>query len=109
MPSSNDADFRPFPSFQQRTKRYILGTIFSAGPYRNRPDTVGQPPSAENYASYMPSLKAQEYGESGTVIVSVWRGNRMTNSIWALIFQLWSGRQHSIVCPDSCGMMSFSS
>jgi hypothetical protein len=27
------------------------------------------------------SLKTQEYGESGTVLTSVWRGNRMTNSI----------------------------
>ena len=46
-----------------------------------RPGTVGQPRSAANGASHMLSLQAQEHGESGTVTVAVWHGNRMTNSI----------------------------
>ncbi len=47
-------------------------------------DTVGQPPSAENGASHMPSLQTQEHGESGTVTAPLWHGNRMTNSIGAV-------------------------
>jgi hypothetical protein len=52
-----------------------------------RADTVGHPPSTENRASNVPLLKAQDYGESGTVIVSVWRENRMTNSIRAFFWR----------------------
>jgi hypothetical protein len=36
-----------------------------------RADTVGQPRRAENGASHIPSLQAQEHGESGTVTASV--------------------------------------
>src|SRR5215831_13024609 len=45
------------------------------------PDPVGQPRSAENDASHLPSSQAEEHGESGTVTASVERGNSMTNSI----------------------------
>src|SRR4051794_19887602 len=45
-----------------------------------RPDTVGQPPSAQNHASDMSSLKAQTSLESNAVTAAVSRGNRMTNS-----------------------------
>ena len=46
-----------------------------------RPDTVGEPPSAENCASHMPLLKVQEPGESNAAIAAVSRGNRFANSI----------------------------
>jgi hypothetical protein len=46
-----------------------------------RGDTVGQPPSAENHALDMPSLKAQKSLESNAVTAAVSRGKRMTNSI----------------------------
>jgi hypothetical protein len=42
-------------------------------------------PSAENYASDMPSLKAQKSLESNAVTAAVSRGKRMTNSIRAFI------------------------
>jgi len=41
----------------------------------------------------MPSLQAQEHGESGTVTASVWRGKRMTNSIRPIV-----ARQPTIEC-----------
>jgi len=44
-------------------------------------DTVGEPPSAEKYASHMPSLKAQEQGESEVATAALSRGNRFANSI----------------------------
>ncbi len=47
----------------------------------NRPDTVGQPHSAENCVLQMPSLKAQELGEYDAATVAVSRGNRLANSI----------------------------
>jgi hypothetical protein len=49
-----------------------------------RPDTVGEPSSAENCAAYMPLLKGQEPGEANTAIAAVSRGNRFANSIRAL-------------------------
>jgi len=58
-------------------------------PYRRavkkRPDTVGEPPSAENCASHMPSLKAQEQGESEVATAALSRGNRFANSIRAFL------------------------
>jgi hypothetical protein len=54
------------------------GTI---GYARKRPDTVGQPQSAQNCASHMPSLRVQEDGRSDTVTAAVLHGNTMTNSI----------------------------
>ena len=47
----------------------------------NPPDTVGQPQIAENCASHMPSLKAQEHGKSKVLKAAVPHGRRMTNSI----------------------------
>ena len=44
-------------------------------------DTVGEPPSAENCASHMPSLKAQEQGESEVATAALSRGHRFANSI----------------------------
>src|SRR5439155_5182719 len=46
-----------------------------------RRDTVGQPQSAENCVWHMPSLQAQEPGESEVIAIVVSRGNRLTNSI----------------------------
>src|SRR5207244_4187090 len=48
---------------------------------KKRPDTVGQPQSAENCVWHMPSLQAQEPGESEVIAIVVSRGNRLTNSI----------------------------
>jgi len=50
-------------------------------------DTVGKPPSAENVASHMPSLKAQEPGESDAATAAVLRGNRLANSISRIVTQ----------------------
>lgn len=43
-----------------------------------------RPPSAEHCASQMPSLKAQELGESDAAIVAISRGDRLANSICPL-------------------------
>jgi len=53
-------------------------------------DTVGEPPSAENYALHMPSLKAQEQGESEVATAALSRGNRFANSIRLCIATLCS-------------------
>ena len=53
----------------------------SASPPEKRPDTVGQPRSAENCPSHMLSLKAQEHREPDIARAAVLRGNRLTNSI----------------------------
>jgi hypothetical protein len=47
----------------------------------NRPDTVSQRQSAENCASHMPSLKAQEHGKSEALNAAMLHGRRLTNSI----------------------------
>jgi hypothetical protein len=54
-------------------------------PFEKRPDTVGQPQSAENCASRMPSWKAQAHRVFEAASTTVSRGNRLTNSIgWFL-------------------------
>jgi hypothetical protein len=51
---------------------------------KKRPDTVGQPPSAANCASHMPSLKAQEPGESEPETPALQCGNRLANTLTTL-------------------------
>jgi hypothetical protein len=70
------------------------GTI---GYARKRPDTVGQPQSAQNCASHMPSLRVQEDGRSDTVTAAVLHGNTMTNSIRPLSTHT---PQKPILAPD---------
>jgi hypothetical protein len=48
------------------------------------PDTVGQPQSTEICVLQMPSLKAQELGETDAAIVAIPRGDRLANSICPL-------------------------
>jgi hypothetical protein len=60
---------------------YLHLCIRSCSPSEKRWDTVGEPPSAENCASHMPSLKAQEQGESEVATAALSRGNRFANSI----------------------------
>jgi hypothetical protein len=52
--------------------------------YSKRADTVGEPQSAEKCASHMPSLKAQEHGESKVATAALSPGNRFANSIRAI-------------------------
>jgi hypothetical protein len=54
---------------------------------KKRSDTVGEPPNAENYASHMPSLKAQEQGESEVATAALSRGDRFANSIRSFVIR----------------------
>ena len=54
---------------------------------KKRADTVGELPSAENCASHMPSLKAQEQGASEVATAALLRCNRFANSIRAVSVQ----------------------
>jgi hypothetical protein len=47
-----------------------------------------RPPSAENCASHMSSLKAQEHGKSEALNAAIVHGGRLTNSIRALTVHL---------------------
>jgi hypothetical protein len=58
---------------------------------KKRPDTVGQPQSAESCASHMPSLRAQEHRGADTVTTVVLHGNGMTNSIRPFAARMMNG------------------
>lgn len=57
-------------------------------------DTVGELQSAENCASQMPSLKAQEHVESNVATVALSRGNRFANSIGGFLAKV---REHQVM------------